>query len=53
MKNENDYFCSLNMDGVGRIVLPKEETYKKHRNLCGRIRRVLIASCKTLKENVK
>ena len=30
-----------------------EETYKKHRNLCGRIRKVLIASCKTLKENVK
>ena len=25
------------------------ETYKKHRNLCGRIRRILIASCKTLK----
>lgn len=30
-----------------------EITYKKHRNLCGRIRRMLIASCKTLKENVK
>ena len=30
-----------------------EETYKKHRNLCGRIRRILIASCKTLKENSK
>ncbi len=27
-----------------------EETYKKHRNLCGRIRRILISSCKTLKE---
>lgn len=26
-----------------------EETYKYHRNLCGRIRRMLIASCKTLK----
>lgn len=26
-----------------------EDTYKKHRNLCGRIRRMLIASCKTLK----
>lgn len=24
MNKENDYFCSLNMDGVGRIVLPKE-----------------------------
>ena len=30
-----------------------EETYKKHRNLCGRIRRLLIASCKTLKEGAK
>ncbi len=30
-----------------------ETTYKSHRNLCGRIRRLLIASCKTLKENVK
>ena len=29
-----------------------EETYKKYRNLCGRIRRMLIASCKTLKEDV-
>ena len=26
-----------------------DETFKKHRNLCGRIRRLLIASCKTLK----
>ena len=30
-----------------------EETFKKNRNLCGRIRRMLIASCKTLKENTK
>ena len=28
-----------------------EETFKTYRNLCGRIRRILIASCKTLKEN--
>ena len=28
-----------------------EDTFKLHRNLCGRIRRMLIASCKTLKEN--
>lgn len=26
------------------------EEFKKHRNLCGRIRRLLISSCKTLKE---
>ena len=30
-----------------------EETFKSHRNLCVRIRRMLIASCKTLKENTK
>ena len=30
-----------------------EDTFKLHRNLCGRIRRMLIASCKTLKENAK
>ena len=30
-----------------------EATYKNYRNLCGWIRRMLIASCKTLKENVK
>lgn len=28
-----------------------DATYKKQRNLCGRIRRMLISSCKTLKEN--
>ena len=30
-----------------------EDTYKKHRNLCGRIRRMLIASSKTLKDSDK
>ena len=30
-----------------------ETTYKNYRNLCGRIRRMLIASCKTLKESTK
>ena len=29
-----------------------EMEYKKHRNLCGRIRRLLISSCKTLKEKI-
>lgn len=29
-----------------------EDTYKKMRNLCGRIRRVLISSCKTLKDKM-
>ena len=30
-----------------------EVLYKQYRNLCGRIRRMLIASCHTLKENIK
>ena len=30
-----------------------ENTYRKNRNLCGRIRRMLIASCKTLKASVE
>ena len=29
------------------------ETYRNYRNLCGRIRRMLIASCKTLKANAE
>ena len=29
-----------------------EESFKKYRNLCGRIRRMLISSCKTLKEGL-
>lgn len=28
----------------------EEETFRVYRNLCGRIRRMLISSCKTLKE---
>ena len=30
-----------------------EDIFREHRNLCGRIRRMLISSCKTLKENKK
>ena len=29
-----------------------EVTFKNHRNPCGRIRRMLISSCKTLKEQI-
>lgn len=29
-----------------------EEMHKKYRKLCGRIRRILISSCKTLKEKL-
>ena len=31
----------------------EEETFKTYRTLCGRIRRMLIASCTTLKEESK
>ena len=31
----------------------REDVYKNYRNLCGRIRRMLIASCKTIKEKMK
>ncbi len=36
----------LNCNYVSEIV------FKKHRNLCGRIKSLLIASCKTLKEKL-
>ena len=29
-----------------------EDIFKKNRNLCGRIRRLLISSCKSLKEKI-
>jgi len=29
-----------------------EDMFKKNRNLCGRIRRLLISSCKSLKEKI-
>ncbi len=35
----------LNTDAID------EETFKVNRNLCGRIRRMLISSCKTLKNH--
>lgn len=30
-----------------------EDVFKKNRNLCGRIRRMLVASCRTLKDGNK
>ena len=30
-----------------------EETFKKHRNLCGRIRRMLTSSCVTIENKLK
>ena len=34
----------LNTNAIG------EEVFKKYRNLCGRVRRMLISSCRTLKD---
>lgn len=46
--NETEGWLQLlyNTHGIDEI------TFKKHRNLCGRIRRMLIASCKTLKDKI-
>ncbi len=48
--------CSQTEDGLHLLFNTNgidEATYKNYRNLCGRIRRMLIASCKTLKEYSK
>ncbi len=45
--NETSYWLKLLFD-TKRI---DEETYKSTEKLCGNIRRLLIASCKTVKEN--
>ncbi len=29
-----------------------EENFKQHRNLCGRVKRLLISSCKTIKSKI-
>ena len=47
--NETSYWLKL-MFETKRIDLP---TYQHTEKLCGNIRRLLIASCKTAKENVK
>ncbi len=47
--NETSYWLKL-MYETKRI---EDETYKCTEKLCGNIRRLLIASCKTAKENVK
>ena len=46
--NEASYWLKL-MCSTGRI---DEETYKRTERLCGNIRRLLIASCRTSKENM-
>ena len=47
--NETEGWLQLlfNTNGIN------EDIYQNYRNLCGRIRRMLIASCKTLRESVK
>ncbi len=47
--NETSYWLKL-MYATHRI---DEQTYKNSEKLCGNIRRLLIASCKTAKENSK
>ena len=47
--NETSYWLKL-MNQTGRI---DEVKYKSVEKLCGNIRRLLIASCKTAKEKVK
>ena len=47
--NETSYWLKL-MYATQRM---DEQTYKNSEKLCGNIRRLLIASCKTAKENVK
>ena len=47
--NETSYWLKL-MYETGRI---DEQEYLNTEKLCGNIRRLLIASCKTVKENVK
>lgn len=47
--NETSYWLKL-LHKTGRIDL---QTYQHTEKLCGNIRRLLIASCRTAKENVK
>ena len=47
--NETSYWLKL-MYATQRI---DEQTYKNSEKLCGNIRRLLIASCKTAKESTK
>ena len=44
--NETEGWLQLLLNAA----LMETETFKSHRNLCGRIRRMLIASCRTIKE---
>ena len=45
-------YSILTTEGLIFDIFDIEDTYKKNRNLCGRIRRILISSCKTLKEKM-
>ena len=47
--NETETWLSV----LCKSTIIDEATFKKYRNLAGRIRRMLIASCVTLKEHIK
>ena len=49
-KTPAEFADFLTVSGEG--VVFDETTFKNHINLCGRIRRILIASCKTLKSQI-
>ena len=42
----------MDAESMAKEYIVDELSYKKHRNLCGRIRRLSISSCKTLKESL-
>ncbi len=46
--NETEGWLSLLFE-TGFI---NEELFKQHRNLCGRVKRVLLSSCKTIKSKI-
>ena len=48
-------YAESNADFVHKLEIAQKEAneFKSLRNKCGKIRRMLIASCKTLKENIK
>ena len=50
LKEYGETECWLQLLFNTKVIV--DDTYKMHRNLCGRIRRILISSCKTLKEHI-
>ena len=50
LKEYGETECWLQLLFNTKVIV--DDTYKMHRNLCGRIRRILISRCKTLKEHM-